>query len=412
MKFQAKAEKHKVNGVAREGALGQSYFLSQPHQPFFILGIATSIIMMLIFALSYKGIFSLQMESLNFHVYSLIFIVLTNVFTGFLFTTFPRFCQSEVITKKYYTTVFYLSIIGSLLFLVGSFINHTLLVAGMATLLLSQIFIVLKLQNIYKTGIMPMKQDPFWILTAQYFGLLGHLLFILIEINRYVGVEINLLNIAVNLSFYMYIVFLGFSVAQRMIPFFSHSYASKNEQFIKIVFALLLLKTLLSAYEIKIAEIVIDFLLASYMLKEFLRWKLSPFTSPAILWVLHMALFWLPAALFLSALSLTAELLLETSFYFLNIHLIAIGFITTVLIGFGTRVTLGHSGQSPHADKFATNIFWSIQIVVLLRALYSLNVAFGWGLNFLFDISFTAWILLFLAWGGRYAKVLIFGSKI
>ncbi len=399
MKFQAKTEK-------------QNYFLSQPHQPFFILGIVTSIIMMLIFALSYKGVISLQMENLNFHVYSLIFIVLTNVFTGFLFTTFPRFCQSEIISKRYYTNVFYLNIVGSLFFLLGAFMSHALLVIGMATLLLSQIFIVLKLQNIYKTGIMPMKEDPFWILTAQYFGLLGHVLFIFIEINRYLAVEINLFNIAVNLSFYMYIVFLGFSVAQRMIPFFSHSHAAKNEQFIKIVFALFLLKTLLSAYEIKIAEIIIDILLASYMLKEFLRWKLSPFNSPAILWVLHLALFWLPAALFLSALSLTAELFLNTSFYFLNIHLIAIGFITTILIGFGTRVTLGHSGQSPHADKFATNIFWSIQVVVLLRALYSLNMAFGWGLNFLFDISFTAWTVLFLVWGGRYAKVLIFGSKI
>ncbi|MFA6192879.1 MAG: NnrS family protein [Sulfurimonas sp.] len=399
MKFQAKTEK-------------QNYFLSQPHQPFFILGIVTSIIMMLIFALSYKGVISLQMENLNFHVYSLIFIVLTNVFTGFLFTTFPRFCQSEIISKRYYTNVFYLNIVGSLFFLLGAFMSHALLVIGMATLLLSQIFIVLKLQNIYKTGIMPMKEDPFWILTAQYFGLFGHILFILIEMNRYVGVEINLLNLAVNLSFYMYIVFLGFSVAQRMIPFFSHSFAAKNEQFIKVVFALFILKSISSASGMIAAEIVIDILLGAYMLKEFLRWKLSPFTSPSILWVLHLALFWLPVALFLSALSLTAELLLETSFYFLNVHLIAIGFITTILIGFGTRVTLGHSGQSPHADKFATNIFWSIQVVVLLRALYSLNVAFGWGLNFLFDISFTAWILLFLVWGGRYAKVLIFGSKI
>jgi len=33
----------------------ENYFLSQPHQPFFILGIANAFIMMLIFALSYKA---------------------------------------------------------------------------------------------------------------------------------------------------------------------------------------------------------------------------------------------------------------------------------------------------------------------------------------------------------------------
>ena len=196
-----------------------------------------------------------------------------------------------------------------------------------------------------------------------------------------------------------------------MVPFFSHSFTAKNENFVKIIFVLFILKTIFSTIDFKIAQIVIDMLLGAYMLIEFRRWKLPIFTSPSILWVLHLSLFWLPAAFFLSALSLTAELFLDTTFYFLNIHLLAIGFLTTILIGFGTRVTLGHSGQSPDADKLATNIFWFVQIVVVLRSVFSLNVAFGWGADFLFDISFGAWLILFLVWSGRYGKILIFGSK-
>ena len=390
----------------------ENYFLSQPHQPFFILGVVNAVVMMLIFALSYKGIFSLHMESANFHVYSLVFIVFTNVFTGFLFTTFPRFCQAEVISKKYYTNVFYYNLLGSLLFLIGLFISHIILLTGMAVLFLAQIFIVLKLQEIYLNGSASDKKDAFWILTAQYFGLFGHVLFIEFELNRYIGVDINLLNIAVNISFYMYLIFLAFSVAQRMIPFFSHSFAVKNENFVKIIFVLFILKSIFSSVDFKIAEIIIDFLLGSYMLLEFRRWNLPIFSSPAILWVLHLALFWLPTAFLLSALSLMTELFIGISFYFLNIHLLAIGFLTTVLIGFGTRVTLGHSGQPPHADKFATNIFWLIQAVVIMRTLFSVNVAFGWGVDFLFDISFTLWLILFLVWSFRYAKVLIFGTKL
>jgi uncharacterized protein involved in response to NO len=114
----------------------------------------------------------------------------------------------------------------------------------------------------------------------------------------------------------------------------------------------------------------------------------------------------------LSAFSLVGELFLNTSFYFLNIHLLALGFLTTVLIGFGTRVTLGHSGQPPHADKLAAKLFWFIQVVVVLRALLSFNTAFKWGADFLFDISLSAWLLLFLVWALRYGKVLIFGSKL
>jgi len=390
----------------------QNYFLSQPHQPFFLLGIVNAIIMMLIFALNYKGIFSLQTDMANFHVYSLVFIVFTNVFTGFLFTTFPRFTQAKVISKTYYTNVFYYSFFGAILFLIGAFISHIMLLGGMVVLFFAQIFIVLKLQEIYLNGTSPDKKDAFWILTAQYFGLLGHILFIELELNHYIGLNINLLNVAVNISFYMYLIFLAFSVAQRMVPFFSHSFAPKNENFVKIVFVLFIAKSIFSSLNFTIAEIITDLLLGVYIFLEIRRWELHPFNSPAILWVLHLALFWLPAAFLLSALSLVTELLVGTSMYFLNIHLLAIGFLTTILIGFGTRVTLGHSGQAPHADKLASNIFWFIQVVVLLRALFSLNVAFDWNLNFLFDISFTTWLLLFLVWAGRYGKVLVFGSKI
>ena len=217
---------------------------------------------------------------------------------------------------------------------------------------------------------------------------------------------------AVALSFYMYLIFLAFSVGQRMIPFFSHSFAQKNTNFVKIVFVLFLLKSILASADIKSIQIVVDLLLGIYMLREFKRWDLHPLESPAILWVLHLALFWLPLAFLLSALSLTAEIFLETSFYFFNIHLLAIGFLTTLLIGFATRVTLGHSGQAPQADSFTTKVFLFIQLVVLLRALFSLNVAFGWGFDFLFDISFSTWILLFLIWGGKYFRVLVFSQKL
>jgi len=388
-----------------------SYFLSQPHQPFFLLGIINSIVMMLIFALSYKGIFTLTTDSLNFHSYSLIFLVFTNMFTGFLFTTFPRFCQSDIISKKYYTTVFYLSIIGSLLYLVGAFLNHYLLIVGMFISLFAHLGVVIKLASIHKDGKAVIKDDPYWIVVAEYFGIIGHSLFIWLELNRYINFYLDYTSTAINFSFYLYLIFLGFSVAQRMIPFFSHSFAQKDNRFVKIVFVMLLIKVSLATVDFKLEEMVLDIMLGLYLTREFLRWKLDILNAPAILWVLHLALFWLPISFFLSAISLGAELLLETSFYFFNLHLLAIGFLTTVLIGFGTRVTLGHSGQPPHADKIAIGIFIFIQIVVLLRALFSFNIAFSWDINFLFDISFTAWLILFIVWGGRYGRVLLFGKR-
>lgn len=384
----------------------ENYFLSQPHQPFFILGITNAIVMMLIFALSFKGVLTLEVSSLIFHTYSMIFTVFINVFTGFLFTTFTKFTQHEVIAKDSYIKIFFANLVGTALFLLGSVSNEVLMQIGMSILFLSNIYIVYILDAIYKNGKSPEKKDAFWILVANYFGVFAHLLFIVSLF--IVGIE----SIAITISFYLYLIFLTFVVAQRMIPFFSHSYEPKAEKLLVVIFSLFVLKTLFSIVDVKIAEIIVDLLLGFLLLREFLRWKLSPLNAPAILWVLHLGLFWLPTAFLLSALSLTAEIFLDTSFYFLNIHLLAIGFLTTILIGFGTRVTLGHSGQSPHADKFVTALFLFIQVVVLLRALYSFNVALGWELNFLFDISFSAWLFLFLLWAYRYGFVLIKGKKI
>ena len=383
----------------------ENYFLSQPHQPFFVLGVINSLIMMLMFALSYKNIVDIKIDIKSFHVYSLVFLVFTNFFIGFLFTTFPRFCQSENLSKKTYLNIFYLNIFASLLFLFGLVTSLNILIIGMTLSFISQSYVVLKLYNLYKNGYSQNKKDPFWIFVAFCFGLTGHLLFI---ISNYI---FDLNNIAVNLSFYMYTIFLTFCVAQRMIPFFSHSSEPKNDKFINIVFLFFIFKTIASIYDyniyFKYFEIILDVIFGIYLLKEFIRWKLPLFSSPAILWVLHLGLFWLPIALFISALCLCLELFLNLNFYFLSIHMVAIGFLLTIFIGFGTRVTLGHAGLVPHANLLAKSIFILVQFVLLFRVLFSLNIAFNMSLNFFFDISFLFWIAIFLIWGGSYGKILI-----
>ena len=94
----------------------------------------------------------------------------------------------------------------------------------------------------------------------------------------------------------------------------------------------------------------------------------------------------------------------------LEVHLAAIGFLTTILIGFGTRVTLGHSGQTPHADSYTKNLFGLVQVVVLFRAIYAI-LGFERGNMLFFDLSVTAWIILFILWSLRYAPVLLWGKK-
>ena len=383
-----------------------SYFFSQPHQPFFVLAFINAIVTMLIFILSYKGVIHMTIESSDFHAYGFTYLLFTPAFFGFLFTTFPRFASTPVIEKPVYMRVFGFYYIGSTLFLLGSIVSPFLSSIGMLTLFIGHVLGYLILNNIYKTTQMEDTQDIFWIRTAMGFGLLAHILFIIGQIFLP-----SLVGFSTEISTYLYLFLLAFSVAQRMVPFFSHCMVAKNEKLLKQIFILLVLHILVEGMYTN-SSFIVDFFIAYLMGKEILRWEL-PFPNPnPLLWVLHIALYWIPVAFLFSGLANLISLVTGAYFLALDIHVILLGFVFTVLIGFGTRVTLGHSGNKMFADKYTTMLFVWTQVVVALRILTSFAAAFGINFMILFDITATAWILMFISWSVRFLEVLVKGKKL
>ncbi|MGB6019058.1 MAG: NnrS family protein [Sulfurimonadaceae bacterium] len=382
----------------------QNYFFSQVHQPFFLSGIIFATVVMLMFMLSYKGILPLQVESASFHSYSLIYIVFTQFFTGFIFTTFPRFCQAEVIEKSYYLRTWALQQLGAVVFLAGAVLSIEMLYVGISILLVANTAIVYKLRQIYAKAPEAMKHDPQWILVGFSMGLFAHFLYLL----AFADIDNSAVAIAVNL----YLVYTTFAVGQRMVPFFSHSFADKNEQFAPTVFAGLVLKVVAVNFEFSYLEILVDIALGLYIAMEVKRWALPFRGSPAILKILHISLYWLIGSLLIGGFVRLIETVTEMNFMQMDVHMLVIGFVTTMLIGFGTRVTLGHSGQPPHADSTTLKIFYLLQVVVIGRILFSLEMGFNANLFWMFDLSVTLWLLLFIFWGVRFGPTLVSGKKL
>lgn len=383
-----------------------NYFFSQPHQPFFVLAFVNAIVTMLVFLLSYKGYLHLALSPTNFHIYGLTYLMFTPVFLGFLFTTFPRFASTEAIVKKRYMRIFSLLYLGSILFLLGSIVSPLLSAIAMVIVFSAHFMGFLILKNIYNTTTMEDRYDIFWILLAMGIGLLSHFFFIMAQI-----FYMPLMGLSTEISMYIYLFFLTFSVAQRMVPFFSHCIVEKNKKLLKIVFSLLILHILLEGTHTN-SSFIVDLALAYIIGKEVHSWKL-PFPNPnPLLWILHIALYWVPLGFFLGGLTNFISLISDIHFLALDTHSIVLGFVFTILIGFGTRVTLGHSGNIMQADKWTTLLFYWTQVVVLMRILVSLTSAFGWNIMVLFDISVTAWILMFILWAVRFFAVLIEGKKL
>lgn len=381
------------------------YFFSQPHQPFFLLAFVNAIISMFIFMLIFKGLVASEILSLNYHAYSFIFLLFTPAFLAFLFTTFPRFSATEPIEQDRYMMIFRVFLGGSILFQIGSIFSTLLFTLGMILILMGHIMATTTLIRIYKTSKMRDKEDQLWILIAMGFGLFSHLVFI-------ISTWLPSLHIfSIEVAIYLYLFILIFTVGQRMIPFFSHVTIEKHKERLKVILGLLGLHVILEIIQIN-SSFLVDFLLAYLIGKELYRWKL-PFPNPnPLIWILHIGLFWIPVAFALEGITNIIALTTSTNFLSLGIHALGLGFFLTILIGFGTRVTLGHSGNLMQSDRLTTILFYWTQIVVIIRILTSFALANSWDIVVFFDLSITVWIVLFSIWGSRFFSVLIFGEKL
>lgn len=388
-----------------------NYFLSQPHQPFFFFGVIWAIVSMVIFTLSHKGVLTLTLPENIFHFYSLSFLVMIQFFHGFLFTTYPRFCMDDAITPEEYTPTIWTYQISSIVFFVGSVTSQWLAIGAMLGIFFAHAMAITTLFLVYRNGRSPLKSDPFWMLIAHVFGLIAHVFILVMIALEKLEISWDGLIFATPIGVNLFLVFLTFVAAQRMIPFFSHSMEVRAPNFVAIVFGLFVVKTLSAILQIPLVEAAASIILGGYLLREFLRYKLPLFRSSAILWILYLALFWLPAGLILGAVVQIIEFYTGTSWLFTGVHLLVLGFIVTVLIGFGTRVTLGHSGQTPFADKLTVGLFWWTQVVVLSRFALSVNDGLGGTLHWLFDMATFVWIVLFVVWTFRYGRTLVMGKK-
>ena len=389
-------------------------FSSQPHQPFFTSGILFFILFMSLFVSSYSNILTLDSSVLTFHAYSMIFVIFIQFFLGFLFVVFPRFLVQAEIETKVYMKQFLLYFFSSFGILFSLIFYSKITFIFQILMLIVQIISFELLYSIHKKSIVKIKEDTKWILIAFFAGLVSHGLFIISSFDFSYSYVVS--KFAINIGFYLFIFMIIFTISQRMIPFFTTAKApdykiNKSENLLKLVFSFLILKVFLLSFDNVKLNLVADIPLFIIITKELIKWKLPLFKVPAIMWVLYIGLYWIPVAFGISIIeSLMAFYNPNIIFEKVVIHTLALGYFITLLVGFGTRVILGHSGSTPHANNFAIFIFIFVQIVVILRIFSSFTLNFA--LDYTFFINLTAILLIvgLLLWSSKYITILLKGK--
>ncbi len=385
---------------------------AKPHKPFFFGGAAFAIVTMLVLLLHYQEVLYSRVALPTFHAYTLIFAVFSQFFFGFLCTMFPRFLAVPEIDRKRYLPPFLLLNGSALLFTTSVYWSSSLTVLASAGMFASYLMVSQLLWQLYKQSSVTERFDVNWILLALAAGAISHLLFLISFIDP--G-QITINRAAINSGFFLYLFMLIITLSQKMILFFTEGkvvgyQANRSRYFLHSLAGLLLLKVVFIIGAVN-SYGIIDGVLFVVTLRELIRWRLPVRKVEAILWVLYLSLIWIPIGFLLFFIDSFSQFILgPTGWVFEKapLHAIGIGYFTTLLIGFGTRIILGHAGQKPAADRYAITLFWLVQIVVLVR------LAAGVMLNSemplyreMITTSALLWLGLFLLWSTRYIKLLL-----
>ncbi|HLY97326.1 MAG TPA: NnrS family protein [Sideroxyarcus sp.] len=389
-------------------------FTAAPHRVMFFGGALQTLAVMLWWLLELAtryGIFghpmSWPMTPVAAHAGLMIYGLFPFFMFGFLMTVFPRWMNGREIPARHYVPAFLLLMLGAAGFYAGLSSNNTVLaiattstLAGWGTGLYALLRVLLDTQH-------PDKQHPKVIFVALSLGwcsLAAYLTWLLTD-------DAAFLLFAIQGGLWLFLLPVFASVVHRMLPFFTRSalpqHAVRRPDWpwwvivsASAVHCLLQLAgasawTWLSDIPMAIAALYLSYV-----------WGLLRSLRIPLLGILHIGFAWIGVAMLLFSMQSLVSFVSSESIHIWGLaplHALTIGCFATLLIGMGTRVTLGHSGLPMRVDKPVILTFAGIQLVALLRVLADMLPiqASYW----LYVAAALLWLACFLPWVLRYLPV-------
>lgn len=366
-----------------------SKFTSQPHQIFFSSALFFALFIMGLTLFSLLGFIDANFSLI--HGFGLNYGLFTNAFLGFLITVMPKYNASTVIEKNRYLSAWIIYQLGIFTTLFLSILIGKLIVS------FTLLYFVKTFYESIKKGQALVKDDSIYINSILALGAF----LLLIE-------ALTFSNLSV-LIFFSFIISMVYIIALRMIPAFYFAYTRvtpwQRPKYIRILSVLLIILTgITMQFQLDIALKIVSFIGSLFF--GFTLIKLNLFKkTPAILSILVVGLVWFEIAY----ISLFIESMFLPYSFKLSFHIFAIGFMTTLLLGFGSRVIMGHAvpAEPMVVDKITKAVFILMQIVLISRVVASVSFINESPLFAMFlHLSSTLWIVTFVIWILRYAKTL------
>jgi uncharacterized protein involved in response to NO len=317
---------------------------------------------------------------------------------GFLLTVFPRWMNVDIVPRRAYVAVFALLLVGATLVLSAVCGAPRILPAGLAAMLLGWLVALWSLgARLHRHGYRDTWAKSSWCALAMGAVGLG------MALCASLGARPELVVTANRIGTFGFLLPVYFTVAHRMVPFFSGNVVP-GYRVVRPTWSLLAL------WGLSLGHLGLDLLglrgwrwladtpLAALLLWQWLAWQPWKARSPGLLLVLYIALAWLPLSFVLyTADSMHILATGADSRGLAPLHALTIGFFSAMLVAMVTRVTHGHSGRPLAMGPIPWLAFLGMQAVALIRVVAEYtSQPWPW-----YIAAATLWLLALAPWVAR-----------
>jgi uncharacterized protein involved in response to NO len=336
------------------------------------------------------------------HAFLLMYTTVPFFIFGFLMTTYPRWMGGEIVPVGRYSRAFLLLFTGSLLYYPALFIHINTLIIAVCLILAGWLSAVYALWQVYAHA--PARNKRYEkVLNVALFSAILSIVAYLVWMFTHADF---LMLFVLKAGIWLFLMPLLFTVCHRMLPFFSTS-SLVNYSVRQPVWSLPVMSILTTGHFI--LEFsgqynllwLVDLPLLVFAVYHAIIWQFWRSVPIKLLAVLHIAFLWFGIAMALYTIQsfmlfVTGELWLGKA----PLHALTIGFMTSLLVGMASRVSLGHSGRMLIADTWTWRCFLGISAIAIVRILAefpSFNQFFAMNV-----LAAMLWFGVLGAWVWRY----------
>ena len=342
------------------------------------------------------------------HGFLMQYATLSPFIFGFLLTVFPRWMNQPEIPKRVYGSVFGLCLGGGVIVLVAHSGEPSLLPFGLAAMLTGWLVALTTLGK----RLLRNRATDYWAASC-YGALVLGAVGLVLALAFACGAPASLMHASVEVGTFGLLVPAYFTVAHRMVPFFSGNVipgyrVTRPLWTLAVMWVLVLAHLVLDLMDLAAWRWTADVPLTGLFLGQWLAWQPWKAYRTGLLAVLYIALAWLPISFALFAAdSIVIAWHGSSGMARAPLHALTIGFFASMLVGMVTRVTHGHSGRPLAMVPLAWIAFVGMQAAAVIRVVADATRQPSTG----YLLAAIVWLIVLLPWVVRSIGIYLMPRK-